>query len=89
MESIQTSNRKKIANTLLAIYNQHEYEVKQDNFKLTVLQLEIVLGGFDIDKFFAKVSHGEYGVLYKMPTSILAMAHKYIAEINKKNNMWQ
>jgi hypothetical protein len=80
MESTQISNRKKIADTLLAIYNQHEYEVKQENFKLTVFQLETVLEGLNTDKFFAKVSHGDYGVLYRMPTSILSMAHKYRVE---------
>ena len=80
IQSVQITFKKSIAINLKNIYVQHEYEVKQENFDLTVNQLSEVLYEKCVDDFFKYVRLGKFGTLYKMPTCILSMAQKYVFE---------
>lgn len=82
------TSRKLIALKLKEVYDHHEYAIKQDNFDKTVLNIsELIDDQKHIDDFFKRVSLGEYGVLYRMPTCIMSMLKKYVdtRQIRKKD----
>jgi hypothetical protein len=72
--------KQKIADKLKEIYEQHEYEIKQENYQHTVIQLMSILKEDQVDIFFKALESGKLGILYKMPTCILSMAQKYSYE---------
>ena len=69
------------------LYDFHEYEISKENLiKLSNSFFEIK-PNLDIeyfDKFIKSVSLGKYGVLYRMPTCILSMFHKYINDNTRR-----
>lgn len=69
------------------IYDFHEYQISKDNLiQLTNIIVEIKP---DVDleyfeRFLKAVYMGKYGILYKMPTCLIAMFQKYIDDHRQK-----
>lgn len=71
-----------IAKLIKELYDFHDYEVPKEK----VLRLaEIILSMREtnevkINYFFDDVVTGKYGILYRMPTCLTSMYHKFLIE---------
>lgn len=86
METESTSahsleSKEKIAKRLKRLYDDHEFNVKQEAVITIVENLNKIIFDRNIDKFFNSVEMGELGILYKAPTCIMVMAQKFRSEV--------
>ena len=75
-----------IANSLKSIYDFHDYEISKDKIiELTRLIIEIRpnITINEFENFIDGIKKGKFGILYKMPTSIMSMFQKFNNELNK------
>ena len=75
-----------IANEIKSIYDFHEYAISKEKIiELTDLFLEVMpeFTEYHIKDFIKRIRKGEYGILYKMPTSIMVMLQQYKKEYGK------
>jgi len=73
-----------IANEIKTIYEFHEYIISKEKVLELSNLILIILPGIteeQIKLFIQKVKLGEYGVLYKMPTSLMVMFQQFKNEI--------
>lgn len=70
-----------IANEIKNIYDFHEYSISKEKvIELSKLIIKAMpnITEQHIKDFSEKVKSGEFGVMYKMPTSIMSMFQNYI-----------
>ena len=72
--------KKIIASYIMALYKLHEYEISKDKLKALaeiIYDANPSVNEKTIKEFFRFVKQGQYGVLYRVPTSLTSMYYMY------------
>ena len=70
-----------ISEELSKLYSSHEYNISVDalvDLASMIIEKEPLIDIDYLRDFVKRVKLGEYGTLYKMPTSLMGMLHRHL-----------